>query len=150
MVLSRPREPVCRECSAAHSFLRRRRTRFQYRVEAVLFRVLKPLHYAAISANKIQVANQPSIEVIPMVMEPRSSFYSDPVVVLDFQSLYPSMILAYNLCYSTCLGRLRTPGTTPRANSKIGFAPYGEKEIGVALRACCRAPHNYEEDHDLG
>jgi len=39
-------------------------------------------------------------------MEPQSSFYHDPVVVLDFQSLYPSMIIAYNLCFSTCIGKL--------------------------------------------
>jgi DNA polymerase zeta len=76
----------------------------QYRVEAVLMRVMKPLGYCAPSANKVQVAQQASIEVIPLVLEPNSQFYVDPVLVLDFQSLYPSMILAYNLCYSTCLG----------------------------------------------
>ncbi|XVF02294.1 hypothetical protein REPUB_Repub04eG0163400 [Reevesia pubescens] len=44
-------------------------------------------------------------------MEPESGFYADPVVVLDFQSLYPSMIIAYNLCFCTCLGKI--------ANSKV-------------------------------
>ena len=40
-------------------------------------------------------------------MEPESSFYSSPLVVLDFQSLYPSIMIAYNYCYSTCLGRIK-------------------------------------------
>lgn len=39
-------------------------------------------------------------------MEPVSAFYSSPLVVLDFQSLYPSVMIAYNYCYSTCLGRV--------------------------------------------
>lgn len=42
----------------------------------------------------------------PLVLEPLSAFYWWPVVVLDFQSLYPSVIIGYNLCYSTCLGRI--------------------------------------------
>lgn len=43
---------------------------------------------------------------MPLIMEPESAFYSDPLVVLDFQSLYPSLMIAYNYCYSTCLGRI--------------------------------------------
>lgn len=52
------------------------------------------------------MASQPAMECLPLVMEPESGFYADPVVVLDFQSLYPSMIIAYNLCFCTCLGNV--------------------------------------------
>ena len=52
-----------------------------------------------------QVGQQPAMEAVPLVMEPESRLYTSPVLVLDFQSLYPSMVIAYNLCYSTCLGR---------------------------------------------
>jgi DNA polymerase zeta len=40
-------------------------------------------------------------------MEPISAFYKGPLLVLDFQSLYPSVMVAYNYCYSTCLGRVK-------------------------------------------
>ena len=53
----------------------------------------------------MQVARQPAMEALPLVMEPESRFYADPVIVLDFQSLYPSIVIAYNLCFSTCIGR---------------------------------------------
>lgn len=43
---------------------------------------------------------------MPLILEPMSAFYSSPLVVLDFQSLYPSIMIAYNYCYSTCLGRI--------------------------------------------
>ncbi|EPS72654.1 hypothetical protein M569_02103, partial [Genlisea aurea] len=81
----------------------------QYRVESMLLRLARTQNYLVISPGKHQVANQPAMECLPLVMEPESSFYADPVVVLDFQSLYPSMVIAYNLCYCTCLGKI-TPG----------------------------------------
>ena len=39
-------------------------------------------------------------------MEPPKCFYFSPVVVLDFQSLYPSIMIAYNICYTTCIGKI--------------------------------------------
>ncbi|CAI0551267.1 unnamed protein product [Linum tenue] len=76
----------------------------QYRVESMLLRLAHTQNYIAISPGSQQVASQPAMECLPLVMEPESGFYADPVVVLDFQSLYPSMIIAYNLCFCTCLG----------------------------------------------
>ncbi|KAF7817900.1 DNA polymerase zeta catalytic subunit isoform X1 [Senna tora] len=78
----------------------------QYRVESMFLRLAHTQNYLAISPGNQQVASQPAMECLPLVMEPESGFYSDPVVVLDFQSLYPSMIIAYNLCFCTCLGKV--------------------------------------------
>ncbi|KAI4310958.1 hypothetical protein MLD38_035900 [Melastoma candidum] len=78
----------------------------QYRVESMLLRLAHTQNYIAISPGNEQVASQPAMECLPLVMEPESGFYVDPVVVLDFQSLYPSMIIAYNLCFCTCLGKI--------------------------------------------
>ncbi len=68
-------------------------------------------------------------EVIPLVMEPRSRMYTDPVIVLDFQSLYPSVIIAYNFCFSTCLGKLSQHLTGAPINDRLGvLAQYSSKQ----------------------
>ena len=35
------------------------------------------------------------------VIEPKKAFYTAPIATLDFASLYPSIMMAHNLCYST-------------------------------------------------
>jgi DNA polymerase delta subunit 1 len=37
------------------------------------------------------------------VIEPVKGFYQVPIATLDFTSLYPSIMMAHNLCYSTYL-----------------------------------------------
>ncbi|PKA58464.1 DNA polymerase delta catalytic subunit [Apostasia shenzhenica] len=91
----------------------------QFRVESMLLRLAHTQNYLAISPGYEQVASQPAMECLPLVMEPESGFYIDPVVVLDFQSLYPSMIIAYNLCFCTCLGNV----ISSRANV-LGVSSY--------------------------
>ncbi|XP_035851664.1 DNA polymerase zeta catalytic subunit isoform X2 [Sander lucioperca] len=83
----------------------------QYRVESMMLRVAKPLNYIPVTPSMQQRAQQRAPQCIPLVMEPESRFYSNSVVVLDFQSLYPSIVIAYNYCYSTCLGHVDSLGT---------------------------------------
>ncbi|XP_022100801.1 uncharacterized protein LOC110984687 isoform X2 [Acanthaster planci] len=78
----------------------------QFRVESMMLRTAKPQNYVALSPSVQQRSRMKAPECIPLVMEPESRFYQDPVIVLDFQSLYPTVMIAYNYCYSTCLGRL--------------------------------------------
>ena len=83
----------------------------QHRVESMMLRLAHNQNYVAISPTKDDLRALPAPAHIALVMEPVSGFYTSPVVVLDFQSLYPSQIIAYNLCYATSLGTL--PGCTP-------------------------------------
>lgn len=38
-----------------------------------------------------------------VVIEPKRGFYTQPIATLDFASLYPSIMMAHNLCYTTLL-----------------------------------------------
>ncbi|TFL06544.1 hypothetical protein BDV98DRAFT_610115 [Pterulicium gracile] len=79
----------------------------QYKVESFMARIAKPESFVLLSPSKEDVGKQNAAECIPLIMEPFSSFYTSPVLVLDFQSLYPSVMIAYNYCYSTCVGRVQ-------------------------------------------
>ena len=37
------------------------------------------------------------------VLDAKQGYYTTPVATLDFASLYPSIMMAHNLCYSTML-----------------------------------------------
>jgi DNA polymerase zeta len=82
---------------------------------------------------------QEALEVQALTLEPQSGCYSDPVVVCDFTALYPSLVIAYNLCYSTCAGRLdyhstraemRTEGKT---TGKLGPILYSEQRSATTF-----------------
>ncbi|OJZ91312.1 hypothetical protein ASPFODRAFT_124077 [Aspergillus luchuensis CBS 106.47] len=92
----------------------------QFKVESLMFRIAKPENFILVSPSRKQVGQQNALECLPLVMEPQSDFYTSPLVVLDFQSLYPSIMIAYNYCYSTFLGRAHQW----RGRNKMGFTDY--------------------------
>ena len=96
----------------------------QYRVESMMIRLLKRHEYITVSPSVRQRSKMIAPSITPLVMEPRSSYFTDPVVVLDFQALYPSIIIAYNYCYSTCLGMLKYL-------PKDGLFPFGAIELEI-------------------
>jgi DNA polymerase zeta len=96
----------------------------QFKVESIMFRIAKPENLLLVSPSRKQVGGQNALECLPLVMEPQSAFYPSPLLVLDFQSLYPSVMIAYNYCYSTCLGRV----VSWRGTNKLGFTEYKRRE----------------------
>lgn len=70
------------------------------------------------------------------VLEPVRGYYTDPVVVQDFKGLYPSIIRAHNLCYSTLISAEQAAAMPPgdythtpagayfvRAHVRVGVLP---------------------------
>uniref|UniRef100_A0A6P4FM18 DNA polymerase zeta catalytic subunit n=2 Tax=Drosophila rhopaloa TaxID=1041015 RepID=A0A6P4FM18_DRORH len=84
----------------------------QFRVESMMLRIAKPKNLVPLSPSVQARAHMRAPEYLALIMEPQSRFYADPLIVLDFQSLYPSMIIAYNYCFSTCLGRVEHLGSS--------------------------------------
>ncbi|KAG7099225.1 hypothetical protein E1B28_001091 [Marasmius oreades] len=113
----------------------------QFKVESFMARIAKPESFVFISPSKKDVGKQNAAECLPLVMEPQSAFYNSPLVVLDFQSLYPSIMVSRNYCYSTCLGRVvdfqgrnkfgvidnlpRVPGLLTKLHEDITVSPNG-------------------------
>ncbi|KAL7565302.1 hypothetical protein ACA910_014590 [Epithemia clementina (nom. ined.)] len=91
----------------------------------------KPLHdlneraYFFYSPSLRDTDRQEALEVQALTLEPESAHYEDPIVVCDFTALYPSLVIAYNLCYSTCAGK---------TTGKLGPFVYPEGKTATILK----------------
>ncbi|XP_064904360.1 LOW QUALITY PROTEIN: DNA polymerase delta catalytic subunit [Columba livia] len=67
------------------------------------------------------------------VIEPIKGYYDTPIVTLDFSSLYPSIMMAHNLCYTTLLpaGGLQRFGLTL---DDVTRTPTGELFVRSSVR----------------
>ncbi|KAI8846694.1 hypothetical protein BC829DRAFT_445128 [Chytridium lagenaria] len=78
----------------------------QFRVESIMARITRPENFIMFSPNAEQL-------------------YTDPVLVHDFQSLYPSVMIGYNFC--TCIGRVSYVG------KKATLGVNGEFEVPLEI-----------------
>ncbi|XP_065340551.1 DNA polymerase delta catalytic subunit [Cloeon dipterum] len=71
----------------------------QIKVVSQLLRKAKEAHYV-IPVMGVRGGNEEQFEGAT-VIEPLKGYYKQPIVTLDFSSLYPSIMMAHNLCYTT-------------------------------------------------
>lgn len=66
------------------------------------------------------------------VIEPKRGFYSKPVATLDFASLYPSIMMAHNLCYSTLIPKDQLKNIPP--GLEVTLTPCGDTFVKPSVK----------------
>lgn len=107
----------------------------QIGIESMMLRLAKVQNLTPLSPTVMQRNKMRAPEALPLVLEPETDIYYDPVAVLDFQSLYPSVGIAYNYCYSTCLGRVIDLETKGRFQFGCSQLQVSEDEINRLLKS---------------
>jgi DNA polymerase delta subunit 1 len=90
---------IARVCGIPLSFLFTRGQ--QIKVTSQLYRKCKALDF--LIPTEVRSAGSDGKFEGAVVLEPTRGYYTSPVAVLDFASLYPSIMMAHNLCYSTLI-----------------------------------------------
>ncbi|EUD64501.1 DNA polymerase zeta subunit [Plasmodium inui San Antonio 1] len=105
----------------------------QFIVESFLLKMSMRHGFLLYSPSNKEIMEQRPILQIPLVLQPKSSINFFPLLVFDFQSLYPSIVIAFNICYSTCLGTLsfkrRSDAQTSEEHQQAR-----QKRVEVSLR----------------
>eukprot|EP00835_Amoeboradix_gromovi_P004552 NODE_361_length_10144_cov_0.288402.p2 type:complete len:868 gc:universal NODE_361_length_10144_cov_0.288402:9379-6776(-) len=93
---------MARVCGVPFNFLLSRGQ--QIKVLSQLFRKAKETNYV-IQSRKGEGASYDDSYEGATVLEPKKGYYDIPIATLDFSSLYPSIMMAHNLCYTTLLDK---------------------------------------------
>lgn len=113
-------------------------------------------NYFFFSPSLTDANKQEALEVQALTLEPQSGHQIDPVVVCDFTALYPSLVIAYNLCYSTCFGKLDYHSTRRemrqqgRTTGKVGPIIYPESRTATILVHHMKSLQKCTNRHDAG
>jgi DNA polymerase delta subunit 1 len=122
----------------------------QIKVISMLYRKCRPLGLLVPTVPRYSGQGGEGEETFEgaTVIEPVRGFYDVPIATLDFASLYPSIMMAHNLCYSTLVGREDVKKLDPaqiektpdediffvRASTKKGVLPMILEELLAARK----------------
>lgn len=68
------------------------------------------------------------------VIEPVRGYYDVPIATLDFSSLYPSIMMAHNLCYTTLLDKNTVTRLDLKKDSDYTLTPNGDMFVKADVR----------------
>ncbi|KAK6505129.1 DNA-directed DNA polymerase delta [Arthrobotrys musiformis] len=68
------------------------------------------------------------------VIEPTRGFYKEPVATLDFASLYPSIMMAHNLCYTTLTKQEHMDKMGMKKDEDYHVTPTGDVFVNTSVR----------------
>jgi len=85
----------------------------QKKVISLILQNLKEDGYIMPDLDKIEAPDGVAYEGAT-VLEPHRGYYEDPIATLDFSSLYPSIMIAHNLCYTTRITKEQAMKMDPR------------------------------------
>jgi DNA polymerase elongation subunit (family B) len=75
----------------------------------VLSQIMRKARTKGLLVPNLKVQGQPGDGIAyegATVLEAKQGFYEKPIATLDFASLYPSIMMAHNLCYTTLVSML--------------------------------------------
>ncbi|CDI84986.1 DNA polymerase delta catalytic subunit, putative [Eimeria praecox] len=118
----------------------------QIKVTSQLLRKCRQLHYVVPSVKRVGGDRDDKYEGAT-VLEPLKGFYNMPISTLDFASLYPSIMMAHNICYSTLVTHTTSSPrhTFVKASVRRGVLPMIVEEL-IAARKVAKAEMSKAED----
>ncbi|PVV04707.1 hypothetical protein BB560_000781 [Smittium megazygosporum] len=94
----------------------------QIRVTSLLYRSSKDQDFV-IPAMDVERGSGTEQYEGATVIEPMRGYYDDPIATLDFASLYPTIMIAHNLCYTTLVSKVAIERLNLVENEDYIFTP---------------------------
>ncbi|GLV41422.1 DNA polymerase alpha subunit 1 [Carabus blaptoides fortunei] len=84
-----------------------------------------------------------------LVLDPKIGFYDKLILLMDFNSLYPSIIQEYNICFTTMSCNLDTDDMISNVSSEPGILPTEIRKLVESRRAVKKLMASADIPNDL-